>query len=33
MALFGEYECVTGLTTNVKVRGAIAGGFYQMSYA
>ena len=33
MSFFGDYECVTGNATNLKVRGAITGGYYVMNFA
>lgn len=33
MSSFGEYECVTGSQTNIKVKGALAGGCYCLNYA
>ena len=32
MSSFGEYECVNGCTSNIKIRGAITGGYYAMNF-
>jgi hypothetical protein len=33
MSSLGEYECVTGIQTNIKVTGALAGAYYYMNYS
>jgi hypothetical protein len=32
MSVFGEYECVSGNMTPLKVRGNIAGAYYSMNF-
>ncbi len=32
MSSFGEYECVNGVQSNIKVEGVVAGAYYGMNY-
>ena len=32
MSSFGEYECFASAATELKVRGAITGGYYSINY-